>query len=133
MTLRGGRPVRIVYRDFGGVRVSAARLRAAGIDPPPLLGDVPTDDPRTLRAKLAGAALSTVIAEQVALLTRDHDADPHACWAIVAAAVRHTGTPDAAELLRQPLPVKATTAMRLAADPLDDEWAYLDNPLAAHG
>jgi len=27
--------------------------------------------------------------------------------------------------------VKATTAMRLAADPLDDQWALLDNPMAA--
>jgi hypothetical protein len=28
------------------------------------------------------------------------------------------------------LPVKATTAMRLASDPLTDVWATLPNPLA---
>ena len=46
--------------------------------------------------------------------------------------MRGTGTADAPHLLRDPLPVKATTAMRLAADPLDDRWALVDNPLAAH-
>jgi hypothetical protein len=46
--------------------------------------------------------------------------------------VRATGTTDAAHLLQDPLPLKATTAMRLAADPLDDLWSELDNPMAAH-
>jgi hypothetical protein len=48
----------------------------------------------------------------------------------VAAAIRSTGTGDAAALLTGPLPLKATTAMRLAADPLADIWAVVDNPLA---
>lgn len=132
VVLRAGRPVRILYRDLGGVRVSAARLRAAGVEPPPLHGELPTDDPGTLRTKLAAALFATVVAEQVALLQHGHDADPHACWAIVAAVLRRAGTPDTAALLRDPLPVKATTAMRLAADPLDDRWAHLDNPMAVH-
>ncbi|MFD0592780.1 hypothetical protein ACFQZ4_09660 [Catellatospora coxensis] len=38
---------------------------------------------------------------------------------------------DARSVLGDPLPLKATTAMRLAADPLDDAWAQLPNPLAA--
>jgi siderophore synthetase component len=130
VVLRAGRPVRILYRDLGGVRVSAARLRAAGVQPPPLDGDLPSDDPHVLRTKVAAAALGTVAAELVTLLTRRHDADPGRLWGIVAAAVRSAGTADAREILRGPLPVKATTAMRLAADPLDDIWAHLDNPLA---
>ena len=132
LVLRDGKPARILYRDLGGVRVSAARLRAAGVEAPPIAGDLPTDDPQVLRTKLAAAALGTVAAELVAAFTRHHGADPHALWAIVAAAVRDTGTADAPHLLRDPLPVKATTAMRLAADPLNDIWARLDNPLAAH-
>jgi siderophore synthetase component len=128
---RGHRPVRIVYRDLGGVRVSARRLRDRGFEAPPLRGDLPTDDPGVLRAKLAAAALGTVAAEIIAAMTR-HGADPHRLWGIVARALRETRTPDVPHLLRDPLPVKATTAMRLAADPLDDIWAYLDNPLAAH-
>jgi siderophore synthetase component len=122
----------VQYRDFGGVRVSAARLAAAGIDPPALHGDLPTDDPHVLRTKLAAALLGTVVAQQVALLVRHHGADPGRLWAITAATVRGTGTPDAHALLTGALQVKATTAMRLADDPLDDIWAHTDNPMAAH-
>ncbi|MFC3743859.1 IucA/IucC family protein [Paractinoplanes deccanensis] len=132
LVLRGGRPVRVLYRDLGGVRVSPARLRAAGVDAPPLLGDLPSDDPAVLRTKLAAAVLGTVAQQLIADFGR-HGADERRLWAIVAAAIRDTGTADAPHLLRDPLPVKATTAMRLAADPLDDLWASLDNPMAAHG
>ncbi|WP_433290944.1 IucA/IucC family protein [Actinoplanes sp. CA-030573] len=131
VVLRDHRPVRILYRDLGGVRVSARRLREASVDAPRLRGDLPSDDPAELRAKLAAAALGTVAAELIAALTR-RGADPARLWGIVAAALRETGARDVPHLLRDPLPVKATTAMRLAADPLDDIWAHLDNPLAAH-
>ena len=131
VVLRGGRPVRILYRDLGGVRVSARRLTEHGFEAPPLRGDLASDDPLVLRTKLAAAAFGSVAAELVAALSR-RGADPHGLWGIIAAALRETGTRDVPHLLRQPLPVKATTAMRLAADPLDDIWAYLDNPLAAH-
>jgi siderophore synthetase component len=130
LVLDAGRPVRIVYRDLGGVRVSARRLRAAGFETPPVAGDLPSDDPGVLRTKLAAAVLGTVAAELVAVLA-GAGADPARLWASVAAVVRGCGTPDAARMLADPLPVKATTAMRLAGDPLDDVWAYVDNPLAA--
>ncbi len=132
VVLSNGTPRRIVYRDLGGVRVSGKRLRAAGVEVPELHGDLPTDDPQELRTKLAAAALSTVAAELIAALTRSHGADPERLWGIVAAAIRATDTVDVPHLLGEPLPIKATTAMRLAADPLADIWAYLDNPLAAH-
>jgi hypothetical protein len=83
-----------------------------------------------LRTKLAAAALGTVAAELIALLAR-RGADPARLWADVAAAIRMARTPDVGPLLRDPLPIKATTAMRLAAHPLDDIWASTDNPLAA--
>jgi len=129
LVLHGGRPRRVLYRDLGGVRVSARRL---GHLAPPLHGDLPSDDPAVLRTKLAAAAFGGVAAELVAALTRRHGTDPRRLWATLAAAVRGTGTADAPHLLRDPLPVKATTAMRLAADPLEDLWARTDNPLAAH-
>jgi len=130
VVVRRGRPVRILYRDLGGVRVSPARLRAAGLAPPPLYGDLISDDPHVLRTKLAAAALGTVAAELVVRLARHLDAEPSRLWGIIGAAVRSAGTADAEAIRRAPLPVKATTAMRLAADPLDDIWARLDNPLA---
>jgi siderophore synthetase component len=131
VVLRHGRPVRIAYRDLGGVRVSARRLRAAGVEPPGLLGDLPCDDPQVLRTKLAASALATVAAQVITVLGRQ-GADPGRLWAMVADAVRGAGTGDVAALLGDPLPIKATTAMRLARDPLDDIWATIDNPLAAY-
>lgn len=134
VALRDGRPVRLLYRDVGGVRVSPARLRAAGIEPPPLRGDLPTDDPEQLRTKLA-AAVGVVLAEQVAVLATATGAEPAALWAAVGSAARaaYADQPDAAgdraALLDRPLPVKATTAMRLAADPLTDRWACLPHQL----
>jgi siderophore synthetase component len=130
VVLRAGRPVRIVYRDLGGVRVGAARLRAAGVTPPDLHGDLPCDDPAVLRTKLAAAAVGTVATELVTLLARHLGAEPARLWGVVAAAIRTAGTADAAALLDGPVPVKATTAMRLAGDPLVDVWTYLDNPMA---
>jgi siderophore synthetase component len=133
VVLRGGRPVRILYRDLGGIRVSTARLRAHGVESPPLHGDLPCDDPTVLRSKLAATLFGTVLAEQVTLLTRRHGAEAARCWEIIAAAVRRVGTPDVRTLLRDPVPVKATTAMRLADDPLSDIWAWQDNPMAGLG
>ncbi|MET0414816.1 MAG: IucA/IucC family protein, partial [Actinoplanes sp.] len=119
--LRRGRPVRVFYRDFGGVRV---RDDAHG-----LIGDLPCDDPDELRRKLAAGALGTVAYEVVTLLRRRLGADPGRLWGIVAAAIRSSGTADAEKLLAEPLPVKATTAMRLAVEPLDDVWCHLQNPM----
>lgn len=132
VVIHHGRPRRILYRDLGGVRVHARRLRHAGIEAPTLHGDLPTDDPAELRTKLAAAAFATVAAQLVATLTRTHGADPDRLWAIIARAVRATGTEDAPALLKEPLPVKATTAMRLAGDPLTDQWALIDNPMTGH-
>ena len=130
VVLDGGRPVRIVYRDLGGVRVSAHRLQRAGYPAIELGGDLPSDDPAVLRTKLAAALFGTVTAETVALLERRRGADPARLWRIIAAQAR--GTEDGRRLMRDPLPVKATTAMRLADDPLDDVWAHLPNPMAAY-
>ncbi|GLY95090.1 iron transporter [Actinoplanes sp. NBRC 103695] len=128
--LRKGRPARLFYRDFGGVRVSAQRLQEHGYAVPELIGDLPCDDPAELRSKVAAAALGAVATELITLLERHLGADRARLWAIIAGAIRRTGTADAEALITEPLPVKATTAMRLAAEPLDDVWCHLDNPMA---
>jgi siderophore synthetase component len=128
VALRAGRPVRLFYRDFGGVRVSPHRLAGHGITPPPLRGDLVSDDPAVLRTKLAAAVLSGVVMEVVAVLCREYGLDPGPLWKTVAAAL--TDEPGTDPLCTEPLPVKATTAMRLADDPLDDRWARLPNPMA---
>ncbi|WP_369819622.1 IucA/IucC family protein [Actinoplanes sp. TFC3] len=120
VVLRDGRPVRLVYRDFGGVRVARSVLDIS----------LSTDDPAVLRTKLSAAVLGTVTGQLIAVLQRA-GADAGKLWTITAQAIAAVGTGHATAMLREPIPVKATTAMRLAADPLDDVWAYLDNPMAA--
>ncbi|WP_149100706.1 IucA/IucC family protein [Actinoplanes teichomyceticus] len=120
VVLRGQRPVRTLYRDLGGVRVH----RRLGLD---LHGDLLTDDPAVLRVKLAAAALGAVAGQLVGALAEHHGAEPDRLWAIIAGGLR--GIP---QLLTEPLPIKATTAMRLAADPLDDIWTHQPNPMAVH-
>jgi staphyloferrin A synthase len=129
--LRDGRPQRVYYRDIGGLRLSPARLG----DPPPLHGDLATDDPEALRTKLF-AALAVVLGELAATLHRHYGTEPGTVWRVAGLVARDTfrelppGNDDAAALFGPTLPVKATTAMRLAADPLADLWTALPNPLA---
>lgn len=125
--LRHGRLSRVLYRDFGGVRVSPDRLRRHGIEPPPLLGDVRSDDPRVLRTKVLASAVSTVLGEVIATLHR-WGLDEQRAWDGVAAVAR--GLPHADGLFAATLPVKAMTAMRLAERPVDDLWCALPNPMA---
>lgn len=137
LVLRGQRPVGLRYRDVGGIRVSPARLRAHGVAVPALHGDLASDDPRELRDTLL-ASLGTVLQEQVAVLARVYGVDPHDLWRTVGTVAREVtagsaGDGDTAALFAATLPVKATTAMRLAADPLDVIWARLPNPLAGAG
>jgi staphyloferrin A synthase len=127
--LDDGRPVRLYYRDIGGVRLSPARLGDAA---PPLHGDLATDDPQALRTKLF-AALAVVLGELAATLCAGYGTDPAAVWVPAADLARHattSGYRDAAALFDPALPVKATTAMRLADDPLTDIWTTVPNPMA---
>jgi siderophore synthetase component len=131
VVLREHRPVRLFYRDFGGVRVSPRRLARHAIAAPPLQGDLVADDPDVLRTKLL-AALTTVLGELVAVLGRCSDLDPAEGWRRIADAwrPRRHEHADGPSLFAPTLPVKATTAMRLSSQPLDDIWAQVPNPLA---
>jgi staphyloferrin A synthase len=118
-----GRPHRLLYRDFGGVRVSRAALARHGIEAPPLRGDIPCDDPEELRTKVLASAVATVLAGLVAYLARRYGVEPARLWAAVA--------PHCPAWLcrRDSLPLKAMTAMRLAGS-ADDVWTAVPNPLA---
>lgn len=131
--LENGRPTRLFYRDFGGIRVSAARLTASGWPAPALSGDLPTDEPEALRTKLFAALFGTVLPELVDTVSRTYGVDPADAWAAIAATIgRGPACADRTALLGHPVPVKATTAMRLAKDPLTDIWCRLDNPMARY-
>jgi siderophore synthetase component len=125
--LRDGRLRRLLYRDFGGVRVSPRRLRENGIEAPPLKGDVPSEDPEVLRTKVLASAVSTVLGEVIATLGRA-GLDEARAWERVARVARSVSHADG--LFAATLPLKAMTAMRLAERPVDDLWCALPNPLA---
>jgi siderophore synthetase component len=128
VVLHGTAPVRVLYRDLGGVRVHPGRLGDRRLD---LRGDLCTDDVGELRTTLTAALLAGVVAEHVAALARHHHTEPGQLWRVAARVLAGHGGADVAAVLGAPLPVKATTAMRLAADPLHPVWAGVDNPLAA--
>jgi staphyloferrin A synthase len=118
-----GRPHRLLYRDFGGVRISPQAVKRHGIEAPPLRGDIPCDDPEQLTAKVLASAVTTVLAGLVAHLARRYGVEPARLWAAVArrcpARLRERDT----------LPLKAMTAMRLAGS-VEDIWTAVPNPLA---
>jgi siderophore synthetase component len=124
--VREGRLTRLLYRDFGGVRVSPQRLRRHGIEPPPLAGDVLSDDPEVLQTKVLASAVSTVLGEVIAVLGRV-GLDEERAWHRVAEVARRLPAPNG--LFDASLPVKAMTAMRLAQRPVDDLWCDLQNPM----
>ncbi|MFJ8153642.1 IucA/IucC family protein [Streptomyces sp. NPDC094468] len=135
VVLRAGRPVRVLYRDLDGVRVSPRRLARCGFTLPPLLGNRAGDDPGALHAKLFGGLVSGVFSELVDVLARTRGADPRALWEAVAAVGRevYAGLPeseDAAAFFGDTMPLKATVAMRLSANPGTAQWTYPPNPLA---
>ncbi len=137
VTLTHGRPSGLSYRDVGGVRVSPARLRRHHQDVPPLHGDIASDDDAELRAKVFASGIAVALGEPIAVLAREYHLDPEQLWRIVRDraeqvfdALPPSSGADAHALFRTPLPLKATTAMRLAANPIQDIWATMDNPLA---
>src|SRR5262249_30411626 len=88
LVLDRGRPVRLLYRDVGGVRVSRRRLAGHGVQCPPLHGDIPNDDPDVLRTKLFASLVSTVVGGLVAALVREHGLARQWLWDAVARAAR---------------------------------------------
>ncbi|MDI1465716.1 IucA/IucC family protein [Catellatospora sp. KI3] len=137
VTLSHGRPTGLSYRDIGGIRVSPQRLRRHGVDAPVLHGDLASDDPVQLRAKVLASGIAVALGEPIATVAREYGVDPAALWRLVRDRVEGVydnlpsgAAADARAVLGEPLPLKATTAMRLADDPLDDVWAALPNPLA---
>ncbi|EST36402.1 IucA/IucC family protein [Streptomyces roseochromogenus] len=137
VALRGGRPVRVLYRDLDGVRISPRRLAAWGCGVPPLAGTRAGDDIDALRTKLFGGLLSGVFSELVDVLARTRAVDPAALWETVARAGRRVyaelpDTGDAAAFFGDTLPLKATVAMRLAEDSGKAQWTAVPNPLARH-
>ncbi|WP_244615776.1 IucA/IucC family protein [Stackebrandtia albiflava] len=133
LTLRNWRPHRLVYRDFGGVRVDphTPALRHA----PALTGDIPEPDPDARLTVLTAALYATVLRHLVHSLSHHYTRPPHHWWRPVTTHTHHhtrhhSHTHD--QLFGDTWPLKATTAMRLAPDPLRNRWTPIPNPIAGH-
>ncbi|WP_112136806.1 IucA/IucC family protein [Glycomyces dulcitolivorans] len=122
----GDLPTGLVYRDFGGVRVPPGGF-------PGIVGDLPEPDREARLRKLLAALFPTTLTAIVEVFAAWSDTDPGKWWAAVAAAVRDLGLEPwiADAVLRDPWPIKATTAMRLAQNSTEDIWVRVGNPLAA--
>ncbi|MGH3830790.1 MAG: IucA/IucC family protein [Pseudonocardiaceae bacterium] len=142
VVLRGGLPVRLLYRDFGGIRVSAARLARGGLRPPALLGALATEDEDQLRAALFFPLVGTNLSQVVAALARVGQTDGERLWRLVARCCRSayatlTADPaialqagrDAAALFGPTLPAKSMLRVQMSADPHAPQWVAVPNPL----
>lgn len=143
VVLRDGLPTRLVYRDLGGVRVDPARLARGGLTPPDLAGSLTSEREDELRAKLFGALVSTSLAELVPALSRVAGIPVAGLWGLVARRCAAAYQPllddraageqarrDLGALLGPTMPMKALLRMRLADDPLAEQWMSVRNPLA---
>jgi siderophore synthetase component len=146
LVLRHGLPVRLIYRDFGSIRVSKARLIRGGLRPPALVGALSTDDEDELRAGLFFPLLNTHLSQVVAALARAGDTDPARLWRLVARCCRLAYTTlradpaiavqagrDEATLFGPTLPAKSMLRVHMSADPHASQWVAVPNPLAVAG
>jgi len=150
VVFRDGRPVRLLLRDFGGLRLNPARLAAAGVAYQPYPDSITvTDDIAQVRLKVFYASLQANLAEIITRLVADFALEENACWLLVwqeaeRAFARLAADPalvervhaDRAALYAPRLGQKAFTLMRLK--PLaGDIYREVPNPLhviaAQHG
>jgi len=131
--LDDGQPHRLVYRDFGGVRVDTHQLAATGIDCPPLHGDIPQPEPQARHTTLIAALYATVLRHLVHTLTHHYQTPPDTWWHPVVEHSHRLSHPDPhlhTMIFADTWPLKATTAMRLSPNPLTNQWIHLPNPIA---
>ncbi|MFN2479727.1 MAG: IucA/IucC family siderophore biosynthesis protein [Pseudonocardiaceae bacterium] len=146
VVLRNGLPVRLVYRDFGSIRVSPARLSRRGLRPPMLLGALLTEDEDELRTRLFFPLIDTHLSQVVAALAHAGEDDPGRLWWQVAECCRTvyatlTADPtirvqaqrDEACLFAPTLRVKSMLRVQMSANPHASQWVAIPNPLATAG
>ncbi|TCJ13064.1 hypothetical protein E0L93_15280 [Rubrobacter taiwanensis] len=137
---REGVPVRMLVRDFGGVRVLRGRLRARGLGASLYPGsDVAARDERDLRAKVFYPLFLNHLGELAAGLSRTLDAGEARYWSVAARVCREVyaglrrdpaARADERALFAPKMPLKALATMRLLGNVTDYVYAEVPNPLA---
>ena len=140
---RGGETVRVLVRDFGGVRILRDRLVRQGIRADLHPGSsVVIEDVEDLRNKIYYPVFQNHLGELVACLVRRLDLEEQCLWRPVAEVCRGVfrelkGDPaiheqaacDEAALFRPTLGLKAMTTMRLLGDVTHYTFSEVPNPL----
>jgi siderophore synthetase component len=143
LVVRGGRPVRAVLRDLGGIRIHPERLAGAGRRIDLLPGNhLLTDDADELRNKTYYAQFVNDATQLVSCLAHLSGSPPRTFWRHVAAAARDTfdtlarqpgvraaARADAAALLSTPWPNKALLSMWVGGAVTDYTYLAVTNPL----
>jgi siderophore synthetase component len=141
---RDGEPVRLLVRDFGGVRIFPERLRRQRIEAAFYPGSATvTDDVEDLRNKVYYAFFQNHLGELIGCLARRAGAEEGPLWGAVAgvcrtafrelaadAAIAGQAAADEAALFRPALALKAMTTMRLRGEVTRYAFAAVPNPLA---
>lgn len=140
---RDGTPVRMLIRDFGGVRILGERLTSQGLEARFHPGSATViDDVVDLRNKLFYPVFQNHLGEVIATLVRDGGADPKVLWGMIADVCRATyrelgQDPDIADqtkrdeaaLFAPGVDLKAMVTMRLKGDVTRYTFAQVPNPL----
>jgi D-ornithine---citrate ligase len=131
-TFRAGRPYRMAFRDFAGLRLHRPRLREQRVDVDLWPGSVTvTDDIDVLRAKVGYTVLQAHLGEVVRLLHQVAGVAPERAWQRVREVLDECAVDrgDHAFLTAPTIPHKALVRMRLGGE--GDRYLPVSNPL--HG
>lgn len=141
-----GRPVRVLVRDMGGVRILPERLARHGLDIRLESGSATlAADAEDLRRKVSYALLQNHFGELIACLVRHFAVAEEDCWRPVAEVCQTTfdrlaadsGTAaaaatDRAHFFAPRLPLKALVRMRLCGVVTTYHFSEVGNPLAEY-
>jgi len=144
LVFRDGRPVRMLVRDMGGVRILSSRLERHGITAHFLPGSATLAlDDDDLRHKVGYAFLQNHWGELIACLVRHFNLAERDCWRPLAEVCQAefrrladdplaaaSAQADAADFFRSHLALKALTTMRLRGDVTKYSFSEVANPLA---
>lgn len=135
---REGRLVRVLYRDFGGVRLFIPRLEAAGLTGCDLLPGSATRaaDEDDLRNKILYPVFQNHLGELIRCLVRHYDVPEERLWEPVARVCREVyrevdRPEDERALFAAEWDLKAMTTMRLLDRVTDYNFSRVPNPLAS--
>ncbi|MFE0045164.1 IucA/IucC family protein [Streptomyces albireticuli] len=143
VVFRDGRPVRLLLRDFAGMRLHAGRLREAGVAFDPHPGSVTvTSDPAKLHDRFCYAVLRANVTEFVGTLAEEFALPEEESWRATweeaeRAFAELAGRPglalragaDRAAISAPALRQKMFVRMRLEGDAAGELYQRVDNPL----